>query len=122
MLALTGMNMKFLVNQLGQSVTLRKVAYGAYNPATGTVGSTSNTDYTANAYFADYGLGEIDNDNVVFGDRKVLLSGYDSSGSALPEPDSEDLLIGVGDTVRVVSVQKIYHASTLVCYICQVRE
>jgi len=122
MTAPTAFGMKRMVDRLGQQVTLRKVAYGAYNVATGTVGSTTNTDYTAKAYVADYNLSELDQDNVVFGDRKVVLTAFDTSGNALPEPDAEDFIIGAGDSVKVVSVQKIYHANSLVCYICQVRE
>lgn len=73
-------------------------------------------------YFGDYMLSEIDNDSVVMGDRKVLVSPFDTSGDATPEPDEDDIIIGVGDRVVVKSVQKIYNADTLVCYICQVRE
>ncbi len=122
MAVLTSMATRTLISQFGQSVTLRQVSYGAYDPSTGSVGSTTNTDYTVKCYMSDYSLTEIDNDSVVMGDRKALLPATDTSGSDLPEPDVGDKVVGFGDTVGVVSVQKIYHADTLVCYICQVRE
>jgi len=122
MAVLTSMAMNTLITQFGQEVTLRKPAYGSYDPTTGTVGSTANTDYTVKCYMADFNLTEVNNDSILMGDRKALLPAVDTFGSALPEPDAEDTILGFGDTVKVVSTQKIYHADTLVCYICQVRE
>jgi hypothetical protein len=122
MAVLTSMAMNTLISQFGQEVTLRKPLYGSYDPTTGTVGSTTNTDYTARCYMAEFSLSEVNNDSILMGDRKALLPAVDTSGVALPEPDTEDFIIGFGDTVKVVSTQKIYHADTLVCYICQVRE
>ena len=122
MASLTAMAMQTMVNQFGQEVTLRKPLYGSYDPATGTVGSTTNTDYTVKCYMAEFNLSEVNNDSILMGDRKALLPASDTSGVSLPEPDAEDTILGFGDTVKVVSTQKIYHADTLVCYICQVRE
>jgi len=122
MAVLTSMAMNTLISQFGQEVTLRKPLYGSYDPTTGTVASTTNTDYAVKCYMAEFGLSEVNNDSILMGDRKALLPAVDTSGVALPEPDAEDFVIGFGDTVKVVSTQKIYHADTLVCYICQVRE
>ena len=122
MATLTAMAMQTMVNQFGQEVTLRKPLYGSYDPTTGTVGSTTNTDYTVKCYMAEFNLSEVNNDSILMGDRKALLPASDTSGFSLPEPDAEDTILGFGDTVKVVSTQKIYHADTLVCYICQVRE
>jgi len=122
MASLTAMAMQTMVNQFGQEVTLRKPLYGSYDPTTGTVGSTTNTDYTVKCYMAEFNLSEVNNDSILMGDRKALLPASDTSGVSLPEPDAEDTILGFGDTVKVVSTQKIYHADTLVCYICQVRE
>jgi len=122
MSTLTSMAMQAMVNQFGRESTLRKVSHGAYDPSTGSVDSITNTDYTVKCYMSDYNLSEIDNDSVVMGDRKALLPSVDISGDSLPEPDVGDKIVGFGDTVNVVSTQKIYHADTLVCYICQMRE
>jgi hypothetical protein len=114
-------NLKFLIDRRGMVMTLRKPLYGAYSPATGTLSSTVNTDYTVKGYFSEYLLSEINNDSIVMGDRQLALSSVDTSGVSLPEPDAEDKVLTIGDTVLIKAVQKIYNADTLVCYICQVR-
>lgn len=110
-----------LVNQFGQAVTFRKVATGTYNPSTGAAGNTT-TDYAVKSFMAQFTLTELTLDTVVRGDRKALLSAYDTSGVPIPAPDEGDLLVGAGDTVRVVATQTIYSGDSVVCYICQVRE
>lgn len=121
-MALMSQNVLFLLQRYGTQVTLRKPAYGSYDPSTGSVGSTTNTDYTVQAYFADYSLNEVDGVNVVMGDRKVYFPKVDTSGATLPKPDTEDFVIGLGDQVKIVRVQELYNADNLVCYICQTRE
>lgn len=115
-------NVQSLVNRRGQTATLRKKSSGTYDPAAGSLGSVTDTDYTIKAYFADYMMDEVNNESILMGDRKVLVAAKDTSGSPIPEPDNEDEIRGVGDTVVIKSVQSIYNGSTLVCYICQVRE
>jgi hypothetical protein len=115
-------NVQSLVNRRGQTATLRKKSSGTYDPTTGSLGSVTNTDYTIKAYFAEYSLSEINNDSILMGDRKVLIAPKDTSGNLVPEPDHEDQILGVGDTVVIKRVQSIYNSDTLVCYICQVRE
>jgi hypothetical protein len=121
-MALLSKNLLFLVNQFGQSAVLSKPTYGAYDPTTGTVSSTSTTTYNVKAYFAEFTLSELNNDNIADGDRKVLIPSEDTSGTTLPAPSVEDTITGVGDGVKIVRVQEIYSAEELVCYICQVRE
>ena len=110
-----------LVNDFGQAVTFRKVTVGAYDTDTGSAGN-SPANYSVKSYMAQYTLTELTLDNVVRGDRKALLSAFDVFGVPIPAPDEGDLLVGVGDTVRVVSTQTIYSGTSVVCYICQVRE
>jgi len=103
-------------------MTLRKPSYGSYDPATGTHSTSSTEAYTVLCYFGDYSLAEMNNDNIVMGDRKAYLPATDTSGVALPAPDAEDTISGLGDTVKVVNVQELYSQNNLICYICQVRE
>ena len=114
-------DMHGLIQEFGKVVTYRKVVTGTYDPATGTVGNTT-TDYTVKSYMAQFMLSELSIDNVVRGDRRALLPTLDTSGATIPEPDESDLLVGSGDTVRVISTQTIYEGENPVCYICQVRE
>jgi hypothetical protein len=122
MQTLTANRMLTMVSRYGTSVTLTKPTYGAYDPATGTIGAGTSTNYTVKCYFADYNLTELANDSVVMGDRKALFPSVDTSGVVLPEPDEEDTITGQGDAVKIVGVRKIYSGDSLVCYICQVRE
>ena len=112
-------NLQTLINRRGQEATLVKVTTGAYNPS---LGSSTNTEttYTVKAYFGNYELA--DNDSITYGDRRIVLPAKDTSGNPLPEPDSEDIIRGVGDEVVIKRVQKIYNADTLVCYICRAME
>lgn len=112
---------RYLLDDHGQTVTLRTVAEGTYDPATGGLTGGSNTDYTVKCYFYNYMLDEIDGTNIKLGDRKAVLHTLDTGGNTLPEPDTGDLIVGEGDTVTIVGVQKIF-SDVLVCYICQVRE
>lgn len=114
-------DLKFLVDGHGALVTFRSRTAGVYNPATGTVSHT-NSDATVKAYFGNYMLSEIDGTSIVSGDRKVVLNTFDTSGVAINEPEIDDQIIGQGDTVTIVGIQKIFSGGTLVCYICQVRE
>lgn len=119
---LTANRLLTIVNRYGMAATLTKPTYGTYDPATGALGAGTSVNYTVKAYFADYNLSELGNDSIVMGDRKVVFPNVDTSGTTLPEPDEEDLISGVGDSVKIVSVRKLYSGSSLVCYICQVRE
>ena len=115
-------NLQTLVNRRGQQATLRKMSSGTYSPSTGQLVSVTDTDYTVKAYFSSYTLEETTGSNITVGDRMVTLPALDTSGVAIPEPDNEDQILSVGDTVVIKSVQKIYNSGTLVCYLCHVRE
>ena len=114
-------DLRFLVNEHGSSITFRSISTGAYNVSTGSVTNT-NTDKTVKAYFGSYMLSETNGTSIVSGDRKIVLNPIDTSGVAIDEPEVDDLIIGQGDTVTIVGVQKILSAGTVVCYICQARE
>jgi hypothetical protein len=112
---------RFLLDQHGQDVTLRYVTKGTYSPSTGGLTGGSTTDKTVKAYFYNYMLEEINGQSVQMGDRRVVLHTLDTSGDPISEPSVDDLILGQGDTVSIVSVQKIF-SDVLVCYILQVRE
>ena len=114
-------DMKYLIEDFGQTATFRKVTVGAYSPSTGSVSNTTQ-DYSIKAYMSQYTLSELNADNILRGDRKALIPSYDINGASLPSPDEGDLVLGVGDTSRVVASQTLYSGEQVVCYICQVRE
>lgn len=110
-----------MIKEHGIALTLRKRAAGAYNVAAGTV-TTTNTDYTVRGYFYDYTPDMIDGNSILRGDRRVVLDNKLTNGSATPEPDATDQVIGLGDTVNIVKVMEIKSGSGTMCYLLQVRE
>lgn len=110
-----------IIKEHGVALTLRKRAAGAYNAATGTVSQT-NTDYAVRGYFYDYTPDMIDGSSILRGDRRVVLDNKLTNGSATPEPDATDQIIGLGDTVNIVKVMEIKSGSGTMCYLLQVRE
>lgn len=115
-------NMRTLINRRGQEATLRKKSSGTYNTSTGSLEGVSSTPYSIMAYFAEFDLGEDTSGSIAMGGRQVLIGPLDLNGSPIPEPDTEDQIVGVGDTVDIKRVQSLYNSGTLVCYICRVSE
>lgn len=120
-MALLSGNVLRLLKSYGTTVSLTKPLYGSYDPATGTFSSTSTITYLVKCYFADFTLSESGNDSITEGDRKAYLPTTDTSGNALPKPDTEDFITGVGDKAMIVRVQELYSGDNLICYICHVR-
>lgn len=110
-----------LIKEHGMALTLRKRAAGAYNDDTGSV-TTTNTDYAVRGYFYDYTPDMIDGQSILRGDRRVVLDSVLIAGTATPEPDATDQIIGLGDTVNIVKVMEIKSGSATMCYQLQVRE
>jgi len=109
-----------LVRDFGEDLTLRKVTTGgSYNPATGQVDNSATTDYTFLGYMYNYDTGISGNmDTVVRGARKCVIPAL---GLAV-EPDFDDLIVGNGDNVKIISLVKIFSNGSPVCYLCDVRE
>lgn len=109
-----------LVRDFGEELTLRKVTTdGTYNPATGTLSGKVTTDYTFTGYFYNYLSGISPTvDDVRRGVRKCVIPAL---GLGV-EPDSDDLLLGNNDTVRIISVVSVFSDGSPVCFICDVRE
>lgn len=110
-----------LIKEHGIALTLRKRAAGAYDNDLGTV-TTTNTDYAVRGYFYDYTPDMVDGNSILRGDRRVVLDSVLTNGSATPEPDATDQIIGLGDTVNIVKVMEIKSGSATMCYQLQVRE
>jgi hypothetical protein len=62
-----------VIQKSGQAVTVTHIVTGAYNPATGTVSSTS-TVQSGFAVELAYSHSEIDGTLILRGDKKLLLS------------------------------------------------
>lgn len=108
-----------LLRDLGETLTLRLFnqdgSSDGYDVTSGVLTKSSDTESVI-GYIGSYDLTEMNGDSVVFGDKKVYLS------ASSPEPSVGDEVSGNGDTLRVVSVQTVFSAGDVVCYICQARE
>ena len=110
-----------LIREHGKNLTYTKKGSATYDPATGDTTSTDTTA-TVKGYFYNYRQEDITGASILIGDRRLVISVTDTSNVTLTAPSKGDTFAGEGDTVVVVSVQRIMSGSNPVCYICQVRE
>lgn len=120
-MAFRSQDLKYLVDEHGKSLTLTAKGDPTYNTSTGGV-SRSETTHTVKGYFYNYTLSEMDGSEIQRSDRRLVINLVDTSGSAIPEPETGDEFSGEGDKVSVIRVSKIMSGSSAVCYMCQVRE
>lgn len=115
-----------LFDVLGRIMTLNHYDNqdsGNYDPNTGVVGAGTTTTVQVKCALTNYKTMEINNDTILMGDRKALITTKDKFGDELTiEPTVGDELTGDGDKVRLVSVQKEQYSGNTVVYACQVRE
>lgn len=112
--------LRHLIQTHGRELVFTSKSSISYDPITGSVSSVTQ-NYNVFGYFYNYKLEDLGNDNLVLGDRGLVISTVDTSGFAIPEPKADDTFSGSGDTVRVVSSSKIISTGTI-CYLCRVRE
>jgi len=109
-------NLLKLVERYGSELTLVKSTVGLYDPATGSASTTTkNFIFTGYVYNSDEG---ILTDDIRRGSRRVVIP-YLGLGT---EPDDGDQITGIGDTVNITRVQKVYNGAIPVCYLCEVAE
>lgn len=111
-----------MLDDFGRDLTLIYVSEGSYDPATASLTGGSTSTATVRGYFYNYRLDEVNGTSIVLGDRRLLLPATDTLGNTLVEPDIGDEVTGSGDKVSIVTVSKIFSGTSLVCYLCQVRE
>lgn len=112
-----------LLDELGYDLTFRRITRsGGYDPATGQTGTPSNDDETVRGYFTDYRVSEVDGTQIQRGDRKAIISAVTATGAALTKtPQTDDVLIGQGNEVRIVAVREMRPDDKAAVYVCQVR-
>lgn len=104
-----------MIVEFGQTMTLKRLTPGAYDPATGTLTNTTTTE-TATGVELDYTSSEIDGTVILRGDRKLILS---TTGIGAPKVDDT---VTIGTTVYTLkNVQPLSPGGTVVIYTCQVR-
>ena len=112
-----------LVEEHGETMTLRQKGYGTYDPQTSQT-SVTDTDYSITAYFYNYNLGVIDPNNINRGTRKCLISALGlTANNVNVVPDTEDEIHPTtGNAVHIKNVTTLYSAGQALCYICDVAE
>lgn len=106
----------------GQSLTLTRNTAGAYNPATGESTVTTTTQTGTGAVF-DYGTKNIDGTLIQAGDKKLLLSAFNSAGAALTAPVINDTVTIGGVVYTIVEPLKTVAPGGIVClYDCNIRK
>lgn len=105
-----------LLDTHGESISLTRVAEGAYNVSDGTVATGTTTNYSADGHPFNYAVEEIDDTTIRSTDLGLLLA----------KPTSETP--AVGDTVtvnsiayRVINVEQLRAQSNDVVYKLQLR-
>ncbi len=108
-----------LVQDFGETLTLRKVTTGGtYNASTGTVSGSSTTDYSFTGYFYNLAEGISDLNQTRRGRRACVIPAKGLSAT----PDDEDQILGNGDTVNITTVRTIFSGGQAVCYLCETFE
>ncbi|MDX1353757.1 MAG: hypothetical protein R3254_12155 [Thiomicrorhabdus sp.] len=103
-----------LLTQFGKSITLRTIAEGSYNPASGDVSKTP-TDTTIKARVDEFSSYEIDSNIIEVGDVKVIIEGVYTF-------DKSDNLIIDSEIYDIINIKKIYAVEEIPIYEVQARK
>lgn len=105
----------------GQTIILSRNSVGAYDPTTGesTITVTTQTGYGA---IFDYSDRNIDGELILSGDKQLILSAVNSTGTALTAPEVNDTVTDVGSVVRTITrIKAVSPAGTTVLFECNLR-
>ena len=105
------------ITEYGQSVTLKRIVAGAYDPSTGAAAQTV-TSYPGRAYMGNYSSRDIDGTLILRGDRRATLA-CDTLGVV---PSKDDVLTVDGVDWTVQSVEPVDPGGVALIYRLQVRK
>lgn len=111
-LATTALN---LLTSYGEAVTFTNVAQGAYNPATGTTGASTDTVYTGFGFPTQFSSVEQQQEEILIKDVKLIVN------KVSQRPAVDDIVEFSSKTYRVMDVQEVKAQGNDVIYILQVR-
>lgn len=104
-----------LLTSYGRSLTFTRTTPGAYNPATGTTGAGTATEYTGYGAVLEYRNREVDGERILQGDRKIILQNVST------EPNINDVVPIDSESYTVLGVMSLNPAGTNVIYTLHVR-
>jgi hypothetical protein len=99
-----------LMARFGGVATIRRVATGSYDPATGTIAET-NTDTTVRGVLEDVNIREV-NELVQAGDKRLIIAAADAAAV----PTTADRVVISGRTLQVIEVRTIEQDNTPITY------
>lgn len=107
-----------LITRFGKAWTVRRYTKGTYDPSNNTRTTSATTDYTVQGMLSDYQQREIDGTNILKGDKLLLVA---ASGLAIT-PTITDLLVEGSTLYKIVNIEQIKPASTVLYYKLQLRQ
>jgi len=106
-----------LLIQFGRSMTLRKLAEGAYDPATGGAPAPTATDYTVIGVLLQYSDMYINGGTILKQDRRCIIA---AKGMTVV-PELGDRIIADGVTYAVLEVVVKEVSAVPATYVMQIR-
>jgi len=100
-----------LINRFGESYTFSRELGEAYDPATGTVSSTTET-YSSDVVWLDFRKDEIDDTTILQGDVRLLVTG---------DVEVDDRITRDGKEWRIVNNRPLNPGGTLIYTEAQAR-
>jgi len=99
-----------LMARFGGVATIRRVATGSYDPATGTIAET-NTDTTVRGVLEDVNIREV-NELVQAGDKRLIVAAADLSTA----PTTVDKVLINSVVHQIIRIQTIEQDNTAITY------
>jgi len=99
-----------LMARFGGVATIRRVATGSYDPATGTIAET-NTDTTVRGVLEDVNIREV-NELVQAGDKRLIIAAADLSTA----PTTVDKVLINSVVHQIIRIQTIEQDNTAITY------
>jgi hypothetical protein len=99
----------------GQAIVITRQVSGAYDPATGTATVTTTVQNGYGAIF-DYSDKNVDGVLILSGDKQLLLSAVNSTGTALTAPEVNDTVTAGGVVRTITRIKALSPAGTTVLF------
>jgi hypothetical protein len=104
----------------GQTIVITRQVSGAYDPTTGQATVTTTVQNGYGAIF-DYSDKNIDGELILSGDKQLLLSAVNSTGTALTAPEVNDTVTAGGMVRTITRIKALSPAGTTVMFDCNLR-
>lgn len=111
-----------LLKDKGQAVTIKTATLGTYDPTTGTVASTTSTQYGYGA-IVDWDSRHIDGNLILVTDKRLLLSPLNTAGVALTVPKLGDTITDAAGIIYTITApfKPLSPGGTIVLFDCNLR-